>query len=489
MTQEFLESHWAKDHELFQHGSTLEEGSGKVFKPSACAKLGTCVCKGDGKMKLAMFHKLKAVVKSAHPGTLKEPSRELKLLKDNLCVLEVSPYMHTSDTLLSEEDHAALSSLDATRPGPILYLHVGYINFLTWEMTCTRLHYWQYNPFTDFMTLVAGDEEEQVESKTLLDFLKDYCDIGINYFVRVLRIVDKRSIEYSQDMMLPKFVDVALYPDTTGMSSCFWNGSSQEFAPKISKHRKGRGSSEPGQQPSAGTRPRPRRPGLRLDKRNHDDVDVLDHNHPVENQMPEKEETHMEFDFDQILEELCAEWDVEGQAADGEESNNDNNEYMELLASAFADCQISEGDMSDSSDSGNENATDAAAAATANDKNDNDLKDNLDQDQDMDSDKGDTGVESFQTGPAAGDGAPPLFASSPRNRHPKRSSSDSAAVSVPVPVPAPKAKARPSLSLSAAGARPASMFDDATVFIGPFVIVKRYHPALSLNHWLWRLVG
>ena len=132
---------WKKDHELLQHEQldTLQPGPAKQFPVSSCAKLGTCVCGPDGKKFILMWSKLREHIKGSHPGTQKEPSPELVRYRDGLLVLE----------LASEEIQ------DLQPPGrdretglQVIYLHVGFTNFSTWETACTRLHVRFYNPFT-----------------------------------------------------------------------------------------------------------------------------------------------------------------------------------------------------------------------------------------------------------------------------------------------------------------------------------------------------
>ena len=255
LTQQQVEDQWAKEHELFRHPSSgLVAGSADVFKPTVCAKLGTCICSRVDKAKLSMYHNLKTYIKSCHPGTQKKPSVELKQFTQALFVLEIST-VH-SNTLYDAALHSPILALDES-PGPVLYLHVGFVNYSTWEMTCARLFYGNYNAINGFLMLQAGDSLEQhsVEVRTSLEFLKQYCDIDVQYFLRLLRIVDDRKVEYSQDVMLPRCVDVVLPKGPHGISHCFWRGASIEFAPRISKHRKPKAASNRGGATRSQSRP------------------------------------------------------------------------------------------------------------------------------------------------------------------------------------------------------------------------------------------
>ena len=486
-----MDNQWTKEHELVQQPeSKLKPGPGKNFNPTACFKLGSCVCKGDGKSKLAMAHKLTAHVKKSHPGTQKEPSPERQRFSEGLCVLEISPHDCDPDVLYDNRYHGPACG----DGNVVLYLHVGATNFQTWEMTCTRLHCCHYNPFSGLLTLQAGDLGD-AEVRTCLDFLKLYCDIHHPYFVRFLRVVSDRSLQLLEDFMLPKFVDVRLQevrPQQEGSRlHCFWRGDSLEFAPKISKHRRRpartQHSAEGGKQRSARPKSSTKKGNAAADDAgpeapdsDHGGDEGGDDNDDNDRDSPEPDVDgdsgqFGENEVDDILRELCA--DFEGAPepdADAEQEGEDQAHQAEeafrsLLEEVIANCQVDMDAAESASDQDQEVDIDQIAIPQHHCD-----KAGPAQEAERDPDASSSTSSSSSSSTTSSSKGLRSRSSSTQPRRSRKRNLDAGNSD-----DEPGKQQRKHLTLAEAGAKSSSVFDQSTVHIGCFYIVKRFYPVLG----------
>ena len=482
-----LDHQWVNDHQLRQHASTtLEKGPHKAFQVKTCSKLGTCVCRGDGKQKAAMLYKLTAHIKAQHPGTQKAPSVERTQFTEGLCVLEIAPQTREEEGLYQDCCHAPLG---VDQRSPIIYLHVGATNMKTWEMTCTRLQCCFFNPFSNMLTLEITEDTPGPEVRTCLDMLKHHCDISLPYSVRCLKIVTDRNMDLLEDSMLPKFVDVQLHEGVRSEWKCFWRGADAEFAPKISKHRKKEERKEPGGD-GCGRQPRSKASGSAPARTRTRTRTATTSQIPTDQQQGQQEQDlgddgsdddniimenaggsdsesglHHSTDVDAILRALCPD---EPEPEEIEQNNDeeinegdqdDQGQFLQLIDDLIAHHYPQE-DPSPDSDS------DADAPAPV---HPSELLAGAGPgpgDGDASSGKKESGKSSSSSS-SSSTSSSSSSSSEERRRRQRRRKRPREQESQP----------KPAQTIAAAGAQSSSVFDPSTVEIGPFRLVKRFHPA------------
>ena len=233
--------------------------------------------------------------------------------------------------------------------------------------------------------------------------------------------------------MPSEYVDVTLEAAT--VSHCFWRGSSIEFAPKLSKHRKRPAQSTAGGEKFVHKIRKGEDVGRKRMNRDTDDAPAM------ENDLQDGSHTHnleeVEYDnadqFNGVVQQLC-------EGMDGSDSDNDDNGKSDVV---------------------------------------NDMFDEILQEFEQQNGEGEEAVETSDN-PEDVQGV----ADVPEPVHPSelvRQEKEAEALQSDSAVMARQPQARsipPSIPprIAEVGARSASLYDDATVFLGPFTIVKRYHP-------------
>ena len=127
-----LRQQWPKLHTVICHDEqpSCDPEPASVFKVTRCRELQVCLCGEDSPLKHLPWFKqrLQQCLAKTFPGTKKQPSAALSLLRRGLVVLKLykaeSPHRDALDAFLDDEEAAS-------RKADELYVHVGYCNFLT----------------------------------------------------------------------------------------------------------------------------------------------------------------------------------------------------------------------------------------------------------------------------------------------------------------------------------------------------------------------
>ena len=252
--------------------------------------------------------------------------------------------------------------------------------------------------------------------------------------------------------MPSQYVDVTLEAAT--VSHCFWRGSSIEFAPKISKHRKRPAQSTAGEKFVHKIRKGEDvgRQHMNRDTDNtpamENDVQDGSHSHNLE----EVDYTNAD-QFNGVVQQLCE--GIDGSDNDKDNDDNDKsdvvNDIFDELLQEFEE-QHREGEEGVETSDHPENVVQSVA----------EVPEPVHPSELVRQEKEAEAAEAVQSDSAVMARQPQASSSSATASNTKQASSSSAPTK--------------SLSIAQVGGRSASLFDDSTVFVGPFTIVKRYHP-------------
>ena len=332
----------------------------------------------------------------------------------------------------------------------------------------------QFQPSPGWITLQATDGDQEVETRTCLEFLNMNFNISEKCYVRFCTIVDSREVVLDEGLMLPKLVDVTIEPVA---AHCFWRGADVEFAPKIARHRKRKPEDKPKE-------PFVRKVASRKGKEAATDdasgpsgsdgheIARLAEAHGINMQAPshamqvDDEEYDPSIDsggdgsdvdlsneteLDSLIEQMCA--PIEEQAR-----RSDEQTLADLLEDFFAE-----------SDGGNgKDGKGDIDNVSVPESNDCDCEEPL---------------HPSEEGRANPITTEPVVASPKRSRS-SDSSSDSSESESSGSGGAAAAPSRPQHQrILEAGAKSSSLFDDSTVWVGPVRFVKRFHPVSCLEIW------
>ena len=304
------------------------------------------------------------------------------------------------------------------------------------------------------LTLDIGDDGFEV--RTCLEFIKLYWDASKPCFIRFLRIASDAGVRVDPSFMPCRYVDVVLEPNI--QSHCFWKGSQIEFAPKPHKSSRKRGPQSQGEEKQVlvrkVARPRPRPTHTSRDQQLVDsDVDMgeaeaseidadafLDDNFDVTTG-PDYNDPDQ---YQSVLEEICQEDDTES-------NREDRMQLLDLLQEFVGNGENDEGDGPDPDQSD----TDQCAPLHPEEQG------GLDP------------PAPAQSSEASGS-RPSRPKTVERSSSVARAAGGSAKSSSTSVKAADEATAR--VTLATAGAKSASLFDESTIFIGQFYIVKRFFP-------------
>ena len=107
------------------------------------------------------------------------------------------------------------------------FLHMGFVNFSTWQVGCLQLDPCCLNTcFRTLMLQVSLDEKECPKVSMLLEFVATNLDTTLAYSFQLYRIVGAKE-HLIEDFMMPCYVDVK--KESTPV--CFWLGDESESKP------------------------------------------------------------------------------------------------------------------------------------------------------------------------------------------------------------------------------------------------------------------
>ncbi|CAL1149926.1 unnamed protein product [Cladocopium goreaui] len=302
------------------------------------------------------------------------------------------------------------------------------------------------------LTLTASRGDDQIESRTCLDFLKMYWNKATPCFVRFYTIVTSKDELIEEDMMLPKLVDVKLEPVP---SHRFWRGSAVEFAPKISRHRKRKPDSNTDQKKGILVRKMPRTraraTGNESTTSEGDSATGL-------------EEEDIEPDLDDAIAEMCP--DHENAESEAGEADEMTECMADLIQEFFAQTGTQDGDACDSENDGEDDVNEIDPTG------DPDLQEPVHPLEAEQPDQAENRPGPSGTSDACESSHPPAAPDS--SSDPSSSSSSSSSSSDEASTKPPERRHVP--TVAEAGAQSASVHDPSTITIGPLKIVKRFHP-------------
>ena len=140
-----IQEHWARMHRVISPDTVppFPVNADAVFRPSQCFRLQVCVC---GRSSRSFPHiplwrqRLQKIMAKAFPGTQKDMSHSLALLRKGLVVLCFRKQQHEAQAAWQSQALDSILCEDVATAGPAaLYMHVGYVNFRTWDMSVLQL--------------------------------------------------------------------------------------------------------------------------------------------------------------------------------------------------------------------------------------------------------------------------------------------------------------------------------------------------------------
>eukprot|EP00435_Cladocopium_sp_Y103_P022116 s552_g5.t1 len=288
---------------------------------TACERLRFCVC--DKEMSVLFTSKLAKSLKK-YFGTKKAGSAE-NIAQESKYVLH----------LYQGDDHDG-----AWQSGT--FLHVGFVNFSTWQVGCLQLDPCCLNTcFRTLMLQVSLDENERPKVSMLLEFVAMNLDTTLAYKFQLYRIVGAKE-HLIEDFMMPCYVDVK--KESTPV--CFWLGDESESKP--SKKRPV-GSQNQDQDldllggPRSKPRPRPpRKP--RQDSRNEQEQEEMDE----PDEQDDDDDADMDDEADPLMDMLFETDDdaddtapeSEDEGLEGEPAQDQSLNFEDLLKEAEAEMNL-----------------------------------------------------------------------------------------------------------------------------------------------------
>eukprot|EP00435_Cladocopium_sp_Y103_P047598 s2018_g14.t1 len=217
-----LDEHWTEKSLLIQDAEQPEvekDPSARLFPETACYTIGTCVCakspSRDGALGLLFHQNLVRTLKIRCWSKNKEKSDARKLLESGslvLCfTLQVPQAPDPADLDAPDEVDIDMADLDKFQH-PRLYLHAGYVNYLTWKMTVLPLYevddFMVHNPVPGtqlLQTLGLGLAEPGTAD---LNRCSEEFQLSVHFFQKNICFkfpytVQLFEIESSYDTMLP----------------------------------------------------------------------------------------------------------------------------------------------------------------------------------------------------------------------------------------------------------------------------------------------
>ena len=277
------------------------------------------------------------------------------------------------------------------------------------------------------------------------------------------------SHEIDDGMMLPKYVDLTLDPIA---AHCFWRGSSIEFAPRISKHRKRKTHDGPEQKElfvrkvsgrkthgcaASSSGANDGREIARLAAENNINIGIPADDDGVDDcDYAPTDDSDVDFNNDQELEAFIAELCPSEEVATNDQDQDASMAMADLL-DFFSNMEaVEEAERNDDEVHVSQDIVREAHPDQDSDDHPS-AKDAADDSSDSSSSSSSSNSRSGQRGPAPSD--------------PTRTAAET-----PIPRPIQTTKTQMSATLAMSGAKSSSMFDESTVWVGPIRFVKRFHP-------------
>ena len=195
-----LDSTWASsmllvtDTESDQHAAK-QEPVAKLFAPSQCYKFGMCVCnnwsENLGRCVVMFRTKLVAYLKERCWSKNKQKSEQRKLLEKAFVVLGLEAKEPADDSIALN-----IGKRIRTR----IYLHIGFVNFLTWQFTVLPLYEGDLYGFEKLedrtlrtwgLAMEPSSDDLDVctdEFQTFIDFIKDNIDVRLSYSAQLYEL-------------------------------------------------------------------------------------------------------------------------------------------------------------------------------------------------------------------------------------------------------------------------------------------------------------
>ena len=203
------------------------------------------------------------------------------------------------------------------------FLHMGFVNFSTWQVGCLQLDPCCFNKcFRTLMLQVSLGENEHPKVLMLLEFVAMNLDTTQAYNFQLYRIVGTKE-NLIEDFMKPCFVDVRL--ESTPV--CFWRGdASESIDPKPPRKRPA--DSDTVAQP----RPRPR------PRREPQQQELEDQHHPFDEPCDDgNDECEDDDGFDSLVNRLAGGDESDTECEHESESEESEPEQEDFVANKAND--------------------------------------------------------------------------------------------------------------------------------------------------------
>ncbi|OLP75626.1 hypothetical protein AK812_SmicGene44548 [Symbiodinium microadriaticum] len=166
----------------------------------------------------------------AFPGTQKDMSHSLALLRKGLVVLCFRKQQHEAQAAWQSEALDSILCEDVATAGPAaLYMHVGYVNFRTWDMSVLQLEEVSSENEDGLRELSAGLPGAPLKSaQTVPQLLSTHIDFHAAYTVSFWEVVADAAKLLSTDRMLGRIVEVKKHDQAEDVE--IWKGSACEAA-------------------------------------------------------------------------------------------------------------------------------------------------------------------------------------------------------------------------------------------------------------------
>ena len=238
--------------------------SARLFPETACYTIGTCVCtkspSRDGALALLFHQNLVRTLKIRCWSKNKEKSDARKLLESASLVLcfslQVPQAPDPADLDAPDEIDFDMAEIDEI-PNHKIYLHIGYVNYLTWKMTVLPLYevedFMLQNPVPEtqlLQTLDLGLVGPAGPTAADLNICSEEFQLSVHFFRKNICFkfpytVQLFEIESSYETMLPGesfrsgYVNVKKFDRDVGTvrDVLVWQGSELELATNKKKRK------------------------------------------------------------------------------------------------------------------------------------------------------------------------------------------------------------------------------------------------------------
>lgn len=211
---------WRKEHEVIQHANqqSLNINTAILHKMKVCGQQGVCVCRN--RAALLFQHKLVQRMKLFFTGTAKNPSPQRTMLVDCFFVLALSP-------------------------GPAeksFFLHIGNVNFSTWDFACLLLQKLsESNEPAGHVLHTTALQDGEIHVRTIMRFLVEHVDFETPWRLQYYTVLNNND-PVSIDQMPAHHVSIQEH----GAPAEFWRGACVEMPSKPEKSQASKSTIAPG---------------------------------------------------------------------------------------------------------------------------------------------------------------------------------------------------------------------------------------------------